>query len=595
MIKRGGNSAFLAQFVFMLFLLLPAVSFCGDIMVQPGKFDHFDIRIPQKIVAGDKIPLEIMAVDSFNNIISNFDNTGRDFSVSVSGSASATPAALSSSAFTKGVAKVTLRDTVAETFTMTIFEKGNTLPLQSKDIRIYPGKLASLMVRGPRAVQAGDRFDVKMFAVDSFGNPVAEHMYGKNINVLFRGGAEPRIIGQSVPDFTYGVGTVTLMSEKSGSFSVEVRDLVTGSTGTSEWIEVLNNALASFRLTTPKEIIAGESFEVSITPVDNFGNVVKNYSSVESGVVLISSGKARPFPSSVSASEFINGLAKVYLRYDTIEPAHDIVLTAAEINRKNQGTSKHIRVLPQIPSKYEVTNPEAAVAGQKFRIKITVYNQVGNPIKNYNQIGQDIILSATGRGKLTPSRIPASEFANGSALVDVQYNKSEAFSIVAEPMPSVKKPATGRHSRKVEKKTEKKAERKANAEASSDKTEIMRTPFAGGQTTGKTFDITAISIVESKKRTVVSIHIPALMRSSALKYTAHEVTVDGKKWIAVAVRPASNKITAPVAFDSAAVGKVVTEESADGAGTVFLKIENLRASKFQLRRGDKSLAVTLTR
>ncbi len=53
MVIRGGKVAFLSPVVFFLSLLLPSVSFCGNIMVQPGKFDHVDIKIPKKIAAGD--------------------------------------------------------------------------------------------------------------------------------------------------------------------------------------------------------------------------------------------------------------------------------------------------------------------------------------------------------------------------------------------------------------------------------------------------------------------------------------------------------------------------------------------------------------
>src|SRR5664279_6562477 len=208
MVIRGGKFAFLSPVVFFLFLLLPSVSFCGDIIVQPGKFDHFDIKIPQKIAAGDRVPVEIIAVDSFNNIIPNFNDSRREFTVSAAGSASVTPSTLSSSLFVKGVAAISLRDTAAESFTMAIFENGNTIPLQARDIQIVPGKLASLIARGPRAVPAGDKFNVKILAVDSFGNTVSEQIYGKNINVLFKGGAEPKILGEAVGDFRNGVSEI---------------------------------------------------------------------------------------------------------------------------------------------------------------------------------------------------------------------------------------------------------------------------------------------------------------------------------------------------------------------------------------------------
>ena len=305
------------------------------------------------------------------------------------------------------------------------------------------------------------------------------------------------------------------MSEKAGTFTIEVRDLVTGSTGTSEWIEVVNNSLAAFKLLAPKEIIAGELFDISITAIDTYSNIVKNYASTGSGVTVTSSGKARPFPAAISAYEFVNGQAKVTLRYDTTENAHDITLTATEVNRKNHGTSEPIKVLPQIPTKYEVTNPESAIAGQKFRIKVTVYNQIGSPIKNYNLIGPDVVLSATGSGKLTPTRIPSSEFVNGSALVDVQYNKSEAFSIVAEPVTSAKpaETSTVKPAKKAEQAPRKEAAEVQKKVEAASKTEIIHSPVTGVSPENLSLDITGISLVESKKRTVVSIHIPGLTPS----------------------------------------------------------------------------------
>jgi hypothetical protein len=564
MVIRGCKSAFLVHVAIMLLLLVPSVSLCGEITVQPGKFDHFDIKIPQKITAGDKVPVEITAVDSFNNIIPNFNDSRREFSVSASGSASVSPSTLSSTSFVKGTATISLRDTAAESFTLTIFESGNTTPLQARDIHVAPGKLASLIVRGPRAVPAGDKFDVKIFAVDSFGNPVSEQISGKNINILFKGGADPKIAGDSVADFRNAVGTVTLRSEKAGAFTMEVRDLVTGSTGTSEWIDIVNNTLASFRLLTPKEIIAGEPFEVSITAVDAFNNVVKNYTSTGSGIMITSSGAARPFPSNISAYEFVGGQAKVALRYDTTANVHSITLTATETNRKNHGTSE--------------------------RIKVTVYNQIGNPLKNYNLIGPDVVLTASGSGKLTPSRIPASEFVNGAALVDVQYNKSEAFSIVANPVSSVKASEAAAEKKKKSSREEARTAHKGAEPGSKPAITKARIPE---ETLTRPLDITGVSLVESKKRTVVSIHIPSLTRTAKLTYGARPTSKDGKKWIAVNISPAINKVIEPVVFDSSSVGKVLVEGDPGSPSSIIIKIENLKAAKFKIRRGDKSIAVTI--
>jgi len=49
--------------------------------------------------------------------------------------------------------------------------------------------------------------------------------------------------------------------------------------------------------------------------------------------------------------------------------------------------SEGIKVVSPIPERYEITTPDSAVAGQKFKIKITVYNQLGHVIRNYNIVG----------------------------------------------------------------------------------------------------------------------------------------------------------------------------------------------------------------
>ncbi|HMK44362.1 MAG TPA: hypothetical protein VK445_09515 [Dissulfurispiraceae bacterium] len=562
--------------------------------MQPGKFDHFDLKLPQKLSAGEKVTVEVTAVDAFNNIISNFADSRRDFMVSASGACSVTPASLPSTAFIKGTAVITLRDTAAETFTLTILESGSTVPLQVRDIQVVPGKLNSLVVRGPRAIPANEKFDIKIVAVDAFGNTVTEPIYGKNLNLLFKGGADPRIAGD-LSDFKNGVGTVSLVSEKAGKFTVEVRDLVTGGSGSSEWIEVVNSALASFKVIVPKEIIAGEPFDVSIAAVDAYGNIVKNYSSVGSGVNVATFGCTKPFPSTISAYEFANGQAKTTLRYDTTEGTHDITLTVTEMNRKNYGTSDMIKVVPQIPTKYEVANPESAVAGQKFRIKITAYNQIGNPIKNYNLIGPDIALNATGSGKLTPSRIPASEFVNGTALVDVQYNRSEAFTIMAEPIQPVRQVEKKAAEKAIQPEKEQVPARKPEAEA---KSRIMKTPAPQPQVEQVvkigTLDITGISLVETQKTSVVTIHVPGLVANAKIKYAARPVVIAGKKWIVVSISPAASKVVEPVRFDSPTVGKVLIEDNPENAGPILIKIENLKSAKFKLARNDKALVVTLT-
>lgn len=581
---RGGVRFLIFLQLIIAIIAAPSLVHSGEIVIKPGKFDHFNISMPERIVAGEDVSIRLQAVDAFNNIITNFGETGKEFHATVSGSASVSPATFKSISFVNGTLTINISDKVAETINLSVKEIGIPIPILSKDLIITPNKLNSFVIKGPRTAHAGEKFDVKIIAKDSFGNTVSEPIFGKNMNLIFKGNAEPKIDMPAIPDFKNGICAVTLISQKAGAAIVEAKDLITGSSGTSEKIDVINGPVNSFRVFVPKEIIAGEPFEVSVVAIDRFSNVVSNYSTTGSGVIITSSGKLKPFPSSLPAYEFVNGQAKFDLRYDTAE---DISIIITEMGKTQKGTSEGIKVVSPVPERYEITTPDSAVAGQKFKIKITVYNQLGHVIRNYNIVGPDVQLSTTGTGTLMPNRIPASEFVNGTSVVEVQYNKSESFAITAAPvkpavLPAVKKPAPApakvaappkepkKPKKAKEEKKDKEKEKKAEAKA---------------------LEITNVSLVEPKKKSTISIHIPNL--DAAVKYSASTEAVEGKKWIVVRIKPAVSKIEKAVKFESSFVGNVVVEEDKKEKGTVIVKIEQLKPTKFHVTKEKNSLTVTL--
>jgi len=583
MTRGGVRFLIFLQSIIAIIAVLPSLVHSGEIVVKPGKFDHFNITMPDRIVAGEDVSIRLQAVDAFNNIITNFGETGKEFHATVSGSASISPATFKSTSFVNGSLTITISDKVAETINLSIRESGIPIPILSKDLTITPSKLNSFVIKGPKTAHAGEKFDIQIIAKDSFGNTVSEPIFGKNMNLIFKGNAEPRIDMPAIPDFKNGTCVVSLISQKAGTAIVEAKDLITGSSGASEKIEIINGTVNSFRVFVPKEVIAGEPFEVSVVAVDRFGNVVSNYSTTGSGVIIASSGKFKPFPSSLPAYEFVNGQAKFDLRYDAAE---DISIIITEMGKTQKGMSESIKVVSPIPERYEITTPDSAVAGQKFKIKITVYNQLGHVIRNYNIVGPDVQLSTTGTGTLMPNRIPASEFVNGTAVVEVQYNKSESFAITAGPVKpavAVKKPAAPAKepakaaSAKETKETKK--PKKAKEEKKDKKAEA------------KAIEITNISLVEPKKKSTISIHIPNL--DAAIKYSVYTETVEGKKWIIVRIKPAVSKVEKAVKFESSFVGNVVVEEDKKEKGAVLVKIEQLKPTKFHVTKEKNSLTVTL--
>jgi hypothetical protein len=301
-----------------------------------------------------------------------------------------------------------------------------------------------------------------------------------------------------------------------------------------------------------------------------------------------------------------------------VEPVHNIILSAAEMSGKGSGLSDAIKVAPQVPTRYVVTTPASAVAGQKFPLKIMVYNQIGNPMKHYNLSGPDVTLIATGSGRLSPSKIPASEFVNGVASVEAQYDRSEAFAITAEPASAVvapsapvtraqpaatpagkadgkKKPAvaTKPAGQKKVAKTKEAVEPKKEAPVADTRKEIITTPAAPTAAKAEPIQVRAITLSETAKRSVVAINVEGLKKHGTTVVKARPLAVSGKNWIVLSITPAVNKIVEPVTFDSDLLGQVVVEEVKNGTPAVIVKIEQKTASKFKVEQTESFITVSV--
>lgn len=605
MLQKMQKLAIFLQLLITLSIVAPSFSYAGDILIKPGKFDHFNISLPDEIVAGQEATVSLQAVDSFNNVLFNFGDTEREFQIWVTGSATVKPSSFKSSSFSNGSLVILLSDKTAETFTLSVRESGSPIPIMSKDLTVSPNKLTSFVIKTPRIAQAGDPFELRIVAKDAYNNTVTEPISGKNINLIFKGDADPKINMPSIPDFKNGAVSISLLSQKSGWTQIDVKDLITGSVGTSDKVEINSGPVNSFKLFAPKDVIAGEPFEVSIVAVDRYNNVVTNYSSVGSGVSISSTGRLKPFPSSIPAYEFVNGQAKVDLRYDVAE---DIAIVATENIKGEKGATETIRVSSPVPERYEVTTPDSAVAGQKFKLKVTVYNQLNHVIKNYNLVGPDVLLTSSGSGTLVPNKIPASEFVDGNAVVEVQYNKSEAFSIVAsaaktstpsspvqpvqppaeikKPAPAAEKPSAKLTAPAKQPKKGKKGKGKETKEAEKEK--------KGKEARAKVkrqLEINNISLVESKKKSVVTVNIPGI--DGSVKYNATAETIDGKKWIVLKIQPAASKVEKAYKFTSTFVGAIQVDDNTEDKGMVTVKVELLKPSKFHVTKEKNAISINL--
>lgn len=588
MIQGMKRSLVFFNLLISLLIALPPLAYSGEIIVRPGTFDHFNISLPEQIVAGEDAAVKLQAADALNNNLANFAETKKTFEVTVTGSATVKPLSLDSIAFINGEKSILINDKTAETVTLSITESGSLMPVFSKALSIQPNKLSSLAVKGTRTAVAGERFELQIIAKDAYGNVVSVPVYSKDLNILAKGTSESKIDMTMSPEFRNGSGFVSIVAEKAGSITVEVKDMLTGSFGASDKIDIASGLLHSFKLLHPKEVIAGEPFDFSIIAVDAFDNPITNYPANGKGIAISSSGKLKPFPSNIPAYGFVNGQARVSLRYDAPET---VTLSVTEIGNRQTGVSDSIVFISPVIEKFEVMTPGSVVAGQKFKVKITAYNQLSHIIRNYNLVGHDVLLSTTGTGALMPDRIPPSEFINGVAIVDLQYNKSEAFEITASvdklsalqdivesiAMTTIKHKSKG--TKKEKKQAEKKAEKKVEEKHPADEK----------TTTGNRVEIENISLAEADNKTTVAIHVTNIEK--LLKYTAETEKKGGKKWIVVKLKPAASKIEgSSIKLDSPLIGKVDITEA---KGTTLVKLELLKPARYHITKGKDSLNISI--
>lgn len=417
-----------ALFVFIFVMSGNTVHGSG-IVAKPGKLKTFVLHMPEKILAGEGIVVTIKAHDAYGNLIKDFDKTSKkDFEATVSGSAYVQPSILKASSFVGGGTTVTLTDKKAEKITLSISEIGSAGAIVTEDITVLHNKLNHFAVEAPSAAKAGERFDVKIIAEDIFNNTVTDYKKTGDVKITSRGTTTLEVLSTTSLDFKNGVAIVSVVGKKSGETVVEVNDSLTNSKGQSGKIIINPAMLSYFKVNAPSDVTAGEPFDVTLHAYDAFDNPV-DYSLSGNGVNLISTGQNKLAPSSVSRAEFKGSQTTVKAKY---ERAEDIAIIVKEKDDKQEGKSNLIKIKNSSPEQFVIVSPNEITAGDEFNIKIEIYDRYKNPVKNFNVIGGNVRLSASGTGILSPNIVSFQSFVEGIANVKVVYDKAESFIISAD-------------------------------------------------------------------------------------------------------------------------------------------------------------------
>ncbi len=590
------NYKSLKFFILFLLIFLSSQAY-GEIVAKPGTFDHFQIETPDKLIAGEESIIILYAVDIFGNPLNMPADSSKNYKIIASGSAKILPEQFKSNEITQSGLKIKILAEKAEDIILHLYEEGKAFPVLEKKIKIIPNVISALDIKAPETVSVGNEIVIKIFGKDKFGNNVCKDFDANLLNLFFKGEVTPQIKEiQFIPE-SCGVN-VKIYSEKIGKFYIEANLLNKNIYGKGNLVEIVNGEVSGFIVESPSEAVVDEPFDITITAIDKFKNIVKDLSSQKEKVIIEAKGKGYIFPSELSTHAFSDGIAKLNLRYNRPEEIKIYVKVFKEDNIK--GESDTIKVVPPEIKKFQVVTPETIITGQKFKAKVIAYNHLDKVMVNYNQYGKNVLLMSTGSGTLTPNRIPPTAFVNGVAIVELIYDRAEKFDIIAIPeeeeMPSIE-------SKVKEEKKEKPKEKKVSKPAKEKKSEVSKkkTKHKAQQSSHKVkkaeelskesiLELQNISFVETKSNATLTLFIPNIGKRGGY----HPVTKkDGSTMsIILEVYPAQNKLEKPIQFESDFIKDITVTE--DG-NKVVLSIVLKKPLKYRTFKKSDELIIEFRR
>jgi len=311
---------------------------------------------------------------------------------------------------------------------------------RAEQVYVKPGNFSYFDAYIPTYITAGQKVTFTLRPMDAYGNFINNFSYyDKKFLVRSTGELAVDPASFSSKDFKDGSFSITIEDNKAGvstlsilegSYPVPIKNEATGSMMPVVSIKVVNGPVYKFAIEAPSTVEAGRDFVAKVIALDKYGNVVKNYASIGSDVVIELKTPNGTLPYTVHAYKFKNGIANIVLRYDT---PSKVAIDAYEVNnRKISSQDYYVDLYPPKPSRFKVEIPESTIsAGEPFEVYVTAYGQDCQVIRNYNIVGKTVHLVASGTGKLIPDVIPPEDFINGTAKVSLIYTKSEPITISA--------------------------------------------------------------------------------------------------------------------------------------------------------------------
>ncbi|MFB6354961.1 MAG: hypothetical protein ABEJ65_00400 [bacterium] len=400
------------------------------IIITAAKPSRFEIDLPARVKAGVPFSLTLTVVDDYGNRVRDYDESTNGVTITADGVEQPSPQFLSAEQFNNGRLETKVSYNVAEEIELTVTDEVNSFRSTSPKIDVLPGSLHKFNVSVPNDARAGEKFQVAIEAKDRYGNVVTDYdQKGHGVEIRTTGDGKIKPDFLPAESFKDGVVFEQFSYTKTGPLRVVVRDKSRSAEGRSDRINVRAGHVQSFKLGVPGEVTVGVDFNVSVTALDKFGNIVKSYNKNGSGVNLVIQGDTL-VRKTVSPKKFSKGKASVTLSYTSSELVRVEATHSKEANVS--GLSNRISVVAGKPGDIKITTPESVKAGNQFSVVVQLQDQYGNNIHQTTNYPGFIRTSLINHEQTREKKQKVSNFLRGQSKFSFQHTQAETVSVFAE-------------------------------------------------------------------------------------------------------------------------------------------------------------------
>lgn len=559
----------------------------GEIIVSPNRLDHFIVQSPASVTAGVSFDVKVIARDSFENTVQDFD-IGKNIKLMTAGTSAVRLLGGEAIDFKNGVASAIFVSEKAGDVVIEFQDTPSGSRGKTQGIQVNPAGLAYFKLQAPKAVVAGEPFELLISAYDIYDNVIANYASaGSGVRLTATGSSkiEPATVNPS--EFRNGQALVKVVYEKAELIQLSARELNRDQSGKTADISVTNAPADHFVVLTPDTAVSGQKFKIKVEAYDRFNNIAGNFNLNGFDVILASSGNGFLNPSRLSPSDFTNGIAVAEVTYDRAESfqisarlatdrstgristsvrevKRDVAQTPAMIDRTVPARTieyKPTAVKKEV-KKTQTTKPEQSASAQKKKTKKTDSGQKSN-------------IASSEAGKKEPKK----DVVKKTDVKKVEPKKETAKKETAKETPSVK-PVEKRPA----KTTSDEQQKTASVTSIREEKKIDKALY----------NINKVSIIEAKNKAMLVINIAN--PNGNLNYGDEIESRNGKEWLKLKIRPAVNSTEKAFKFTSQYIGEMLIEEDKAGLqNQLYIYVELLPVGiAYDIARIKNTLVITFS-